>query len=126
VTQVRRWVRAITRARCQNRAVTQACYQARAGHTGPPARPVPVAYTDGRAPRRSHGDALVGLNRGAALTRSQGKPDRHDRPRDATGPAPMATGVTTGPAAVTTLPAQFDEWQIELHGRRVIYRVAGS
>jgi pimeloyl-ACP methyl ester carboxylesterase len=33
-----------------------------------------------------------------------------------------------GPAAapVTTLPAQFDEWQIELHGRRVIYRVAGS
>jgi pimeloyl-ACP methyl ester carboxylesterase len=30
------------------------------------------------------------------------------------------------PAPVTTLPAQFDEWQIELHGRRVIYRVAGS
>ncbi len=30
------------------------------------------------------------------------------------------------PAAVTPLPAQFDEWQIELHGRRVIYRVAGS
>jgi pimeloyl-ACP methyl ester carboxylesterase len=27
---------------------------------------------------------------------------------------------------VVTLPAQFDEWQIELHGRRVIYRVAGS
>jgi pimeloyl-ACP methyl ester carboxylesterase len=27
---------------------------------------------------------------------------------------------------VATLPAQFDEWQIELHGRRVIYRVAGS
>ncbi len=27
---------------------------------------------------------------------------------------------------MTTLPAQFDEWQIELHGRRVIYRVAGS
>jgi pimeloyl-ACP methyl ester carboxylesterase len=24
------------------------------------------------------------------------------------------------------LPQQFDEWQIELHGRRVIYRVAGS
>jgi pimeloyl-ACP methyl ester carboxylesterase len=24
------------------------------------------------------------------------------------------------------LPAQFDEWQIELHGRRVIYRIAGS
>jgi pimeloyl-ACP methyl ester carboxylesterase len=27
---------------------------------------------------------------------------------------------------VTPLPAQFDEWQIELHGRRVIYRIAGS
>jgi pimeloyl-ACP methyl ester carboxylesterase len=27
---------------------------------------------------------------------------------------------------LATLPAQFDEWQIELHGRRVIYRVAGS
>jgi pimeloyl-ACP methyl ester carboxylesterase len=30
------------------------------------------------------------------------------------------------PAPVSTLPAQFDEWQIELHGRRVIYRVAGD
>ncbi|HST34125.1 MAG TPA: alpha/beta fold hydrolase [Solirubrobacteraceae bacterium] len=30
------------------------------------------------------------------------------------------------PAPVASLPAQFDEWQIELHGRRVIYRVAGS
>jgi pimeloyl-ACP methyl ester carboxylesterase len=29
-------------------------------------------------------------------------------------------------APVTTLPDQFDEWQIDLHGRRVIYRVAGS
>jgi pimeloyl-ACP methyl ester carboxylesterase len=27
---------------------------------------------------------------------------------------------------VTALPRGFDEWQIELHGRRVIYRVAGS
>jgi pimeloyl-ACP methyl ester carboxylesterase len=27
---------------------------------------------------------------------------------------------------VTALPTQFDEWEIELHGRRVIYRVAGS
>jgi pimeloyl-ACP methyl ester carboxylesterase len=27
---------------------------------------------------------------------------------------------------VSTLPQRFDEWQIELHGRRVIYRVAGS
>jgi len=30
------------------------------------------------------------------------------------------------PAPVASLPAQFDEWQIQLHGRRVIYRVAGS
>jgi pimeloyl-ACP methyl ester carboxylesterase len=27
---------------------------------------------------------------------------------------------------VVPLPARFDEWQIELHGRRVIYRVAGN
>jgi len=27
---------------------------------------------------------------------------------------------------VAPLPPRFDEWQIELHGRRVIYRVAGS
>jgi pimeloyl-ACP methyl ester carboxylesterase len=27
---------------------------------------------------------------------------------------------------VAALPRQFDEWQIELHGRRVVYRVAGS
>ncbi len=30
------------------------------------------------------------------------------------------------PVPVTALADQFDEWQIELHGRRVIYRVAGS
>lgn len=29
-------------------------------------------------------------------------------------------------SAVSNLPPKFDEWQIELHGRRVIYRVAGS
>ena len=29
-------------------------------------------------------------------------------------------------ASVSTLPAQFDEWEIALHGRRVIYRVAGE
>ena len=28
--------------------------------------------------------------------------------------------------AVATLPPRFDEWEIELHGRRVVYRVAGS
>jgi pimeloyl-ACP methyl ester carboxylesterase len=27
---------------------------------------------------------------------------------------------------VATLPAQFEEWEIELHGRRVVYRIAGS
>ena len=27
---------------------------------------------------------------------------------------------------LATLPSRFDEWQVELHGRRVIYRVAGS
>jgi len=27
---------------------------------------------------------------------------------------------------VAALPGSFDEWQIELHGRRVIYRIAGS
>src|SRR5437879_2157152 len=39
-----------------------------------------------------------------------------------------AAGARAGPrpAPVTSLPDQFDEWQIELHGRRVIYRVAGS
>ncbi len=30
------------------------------------------------------------------------------------------------PTPVAALPPQFDEWQIELHGRRVVYRVAGS
>jgi len=30
------------------------------------------------------------------------------------------------PTPVTTLPPRFDEWQIELHGRRMIYRVAGT
>jgi pimeloyl-ACP methyl ester carboxylesterase len=30
------------------------------------------------------------------------------------------------PVAVATPPPEFDEWEIELHGRRVVYRVAGS
>src|SRR5271169_4762844 len=30
------------------------------------------------------------------------------------------------PAPVTALPPRFDEWQVELHGRRMIYRVAGT
>jgi pimeloyl-ACP methyl ester carboxylesterase len=40
-------------------------------------------------------------------------PEEHSRP-------------TPRPVPVSTLPPRFDEWQIELHGRRVIYRVAGS
>jgi pimeloyl-ACP methyl ester carboxylesterase len=42
-----------------------------------------------------------------------------------TGETP-AGGAPLAPAPVTALPERFDEWQIELHGRRVIYRVAGS
>lgn len=41
--------------------------------------------------------------------------DRQDRSRETLRPVP-----------VSMLPPLFDEWQIELHGRRVIYRVAGS
>jgi pimeloyl-ACP methyl ester carboxylesterase len=46
---------------------------------------------------------------------SMASSDRHDRMQGRPRPAP-----------VSTLPPRFDEWQIELHGRRVIYRVAGS
>ena len=49
------------------------------------------------------------------MTSNEAKPEHEDRPRDLPRPTP-----------VSTLPPQFDEWQIELHGRRVIYRVAGS
>jgi pimeloyl-ACP methyl ester carboxylesterase len=45
--------------------------------------------------------------------------DRPDRLQDRARQTPR-------PVSVSTLPPQFDEWQIELHGRRVIYRVAGS
>jgi pimeloyl-ACP methyl ester carboxylesterase len=38
----------------------------------------------------------------------------------------MSAPQSPAPAPVAALPAQFDEWQIELHGRRVVYRVAGS
>src|SRR2546427_13193412 len=30
------------------------------------------------------------------------------------------------PSAAPSLPRKFDEWQIDLHGHRVIYRIAGS
>ena len=49
------------------------------------------------------------------MTSSQARADRQDLARE-----------TPRPMAVSTLPPRFDEWQIELHGRRVIYRVAGS
>ena len=39
---------------------------------------------------------------------------------------PRQVPVSTRPVPVSTLAPRFDEWQIELHGRRVIYRVAGS
>ena len=49
------------------------------------------------------------------MTSSQARGDRQDRSRGTPQPAP-----------VSTLPPRFDEWEIELHGRRVVYRVAGS
>jgi pimeloyl-ACP methyl ester carboxylesterase len=49
------------------------------------------------------------------VTSSQARGDHQDRPRE-----------NPRPVSVPTLPPRFDEWQIELHGRRVIYRVAGS
>jgi len=38
----------------------------------------------------------------------------------------VPTRATLRPTAVATLPPRFDEWRIELHGRRVVYRIAGS
>ncbi len=49
------------------------------------------------------------------MTSSQTRADRQSRSRE-----------PSRPAAVPTLAPQFDEWEIELHGRRMIYRVAGS
>jgi pimeloyl-ACP methyl ester carboxylesterase len=49
------------------------------------------------------------------LTSSKAKAGKHDPPPGPGRPVPVAP-----------LQACFDEWQIELHGRRVIYRVAGS
>jgi len=49
------------------------------------------------------------------VTSKDTRPNNKDRSRDRAGPVP-----------VPTLPPKFDEWQIELHGRRVVYRVAGS
>jgi pimeloyl-ACP methyl ester carboxylesterase len=52
----------------------------------------------------------------------QPRTDGSDRSWETPRPAP----VSTRPVPVSTLAPCFDEWQIELHGRRVIYRVAGS
>jgi pimeloyl-ACP methyl ester carboxylesterase len=51
------------------------------------------------------------------VTSSQDDRPDHRQDRAHQGPRPVP---------VSTLSPQFDEWQIELHGRRVIYRVAGS
>jgi pimeloyl-ACP methyl ester carboxylesterase len=52
--------------------------------------------------------------RGGALTFSQAGGDReHERP-------------TGGPVPIAASTAQFEEWQIALHGRRAVYRIAGS
>jgi pimeloyl-ACP methyl ester carboxylesterase len=53
--------------------------------------------------------------RGAALTSSQPRPDRPD-----------AQGREGRFARVSTPAGQFEEWQIALHGRRAVYRIAGS
>jgi pimeloyl-ACP methyl ester carboxylesterase len=50
--------------------------------------------------------------RGAALTSGQAEPDSQER--------------TARPVPVPTPTAQFEEWQIALHGRRAVYRIAGS
>jgi len=42
------------------------------------------------------------------------------------GESPREPREEGGLHRVPILPPQFEEWQIELHGRRVIYRVAGS
>lgn len=49
------------------------------------------------------------------MTSSQTRADSPDRSRG-----------TPRPVGVSALPPRFDEWEIELHGRRVVYRVAGS
>jgi pimeloyl-ACP methyl ester carboxylesterase len=56
---------------------------------------------------------LLGSPGGAALTSTKG-----DVPRD--------HGPLGGLRPVLSSPPHFEEWQIELHGRRVVYRVAGS
>ncbi len=53
--------------------------------------------------------------RGAALRAGEAKPDRHE----AAQPAGR-------PVAVPANEARFEEWQIALHGRRAVYRIAGN
>jgi pimeloyl-ACP methyl ester carboxylesterase len=49
------------------------------------------------------------------VTSSRAKPDEHERGERPARPVPVAAPV-----------AQFEEWQIALHGRRAVYRIAGS
>jgi pimeloyl-ACP methyl ester carboxylesterase len=53
--------------------------------------------------------------RGAALRTGQAKAHPRDLPEGSQRPVPLAP-----------LTPRFDEWQIELHGRRCVYRVAGD
>jgi pimeloyl-ACP methyl ester carboxylesterase len=56
---------------------------------------------------------LLRCARGSALTHSDGKPHGQERSERVARSVPEPT-------------PQFEEWQISLHGRRVIYRIAGS
>jgi pimeloyl-ACP methyl ester carboxylesterase len=58
---------------------------------------------------------LLGWPRGIELIPSEGKPQD-----------PSPAGRVTRPVPVPALERQFEEWEITLHGRRVIYRVAGQ
>jgi pimeloyl-ACP methyl ester carboxylesterase len=49
------------------------------------------------------------------VTSDQARADPGEQPRE-----------PPRPVAVSNLPPRFDEWRIELHGRRVVYRIAGS
>ncbi len=58
---------------------------------------------------------FANVPREVALSKGPSPTDRRDHPAEA--PRPIG---------LPSLDPQFDEWQIELHGRRVIYRIAGS
>src|SRR5271154_2960478 len=70
--------------------------------------------SDARPSQRACGP-LVGSPRGTALRSKEATPNRRDPPERVGRPVPVETPTH-----------QFEEWEIELHGRRVIYRVAGN